>query len=105
MVLMEVPRVVMIRANAFLQLEFSKTYSMFCILFMSYGNKILLLCPDVNIASLRGHYNLSNFEDGVLSSSFMVGLLIASPVFASLAKRLEKLFISVSLPLLMPKQD
>ncbi|KAH0885969.1 hypothetical protein HID58_062065 [Brassica napus] len=35
---------------------------------------------------IQGHYNLSNFEDGVLSSSFMVGLLIASPVFASLAK-------------------
>ncbi|KAJ0260450.1 sphingolipid transporter spinster 3 [Hirschfeldia incana] len=35
---------------------------------------------------IQGHYNLSNFEDGVLSSSFMVGLLIASPIFASLAK-------------------
>ncbi|EFH54889.1 hypothetical protein ARALYDRAFT_320107 [Arabidopsis lyrata subsp. lyrata] len=37
---------------------------------------------------IQGHFNLSNFEDGVLSSSFMVGLLIASPIFASLAKRL-----------------
>ncbi|KAL0897894.1 hypothetical protein Bca101_081855 [Brassica carinata] len=35
---------------------------------------------------IQGHYNLSDFEDGVLSSSFMVGLLIASPIFASLAK-------------------
>ncbi|KFK34862.1 hypothetical protein AALP_AA5G203000 [Arabis alpina] len=35
---------------------------------------------------IQGHFNLSNFEDGVLSSSFMVGLLIASPIFASLAK-------------------
>ncbi|XP_019083480.1 PREDICTED: probable sphingolipid transporter spinster homolog 3 isoform X4 [Camelina sativa] len=35
---------------------------------------------------IQGHFNLSNFEDGVLSSSFMFGLLIASPIFASLAK-------------------
>ncbi|CAH2061455.1 unnamed protein product [Thlaspi arvense] len=35
---------------------------------------------------IQGHFNLSNFEDGVLSSSFMVGLLIASPIYASLAK-------------------
>jgi fucose permease len=35
----------------------------------------------------RGDFNLSNFEDGVLSSAFMVGLLVASPIFASLAKR------------------
>ncbi|KAK9101084.1 hypothetical protein Scep_024514 [Stephania cephalantha] len=34
----------------------------------------------------RGHFNLSNFEDGVLSSAFMVGLLVASPIFASFAK-------------------
>ena len=35
----------------------------------------------------RGAFNLNNFEDGVLSSAFMVGLLISSPIFASLAKR------------------
>ncbi|CAH2061456.1 unnamed protein product, partial [Thlaspi arvense] len=35
---------------------------------------------------IQGNFNLSNFEDGVLSSSFMVRLLIASPIFASLAK-------------------
>lgn len=35
----------------------------------------------------RGDFNLNNFEDGVLSSAFMVGLLVASPIFASLAKR------------------
>ncbi|KAK9287521.1 hypothetical protein L1049_015942 [Liquidambar formosana] len=35
---------------------------------------------------IQGDFDLSNFEDGVLSSAFMVGLLIASPVFASLAK-------------------
>ncbi|KAH7575506.1 hypothetical protein JRO89_XS02G0125300 [Xanthoceras sorbifolium] len=33
-----------------------------------------------------GDFNLNNFEDGVLSSTFMVGLLVASPIFASLAK-------------------
>lgn len=37
--------------------------------------------------SCRGEFNLSNFEDGVLSSAFMVGLLVASPIFASLSKR------------------
>jgi MFS transporter, Spinster family, sphingosine-1-phosphate transporter len=35
-----------------------------------------------------GGFNLNNFEDGVLSSAFMVGLLVASPIFASLAKML-----------------
>ncbi|XP_057420890.1 probable sphingolipid transporter spinster homolog 2 [Lotus japonicus] len=35
---------------------------------------------------IQGDFNLNNFEDGVLSSAFMVGLLIASPIFASLAK-------------------
>ncbi|XP_015956170.1 probable sphingolipid transporter spinster homolog 2 [Arachis duranensis] len=35
---------------------------------------------------IQGDFNLSNFEDGVLSSTFMVGLLVASPIFASLAK-------------------
>uniref|UniRef100_A0A7N0T5F5 Major facilitator superfamily (MFS) profile domain-containing protein n=1 Tax=Kalanchoe fedtschenkoi TaxID=63787 RepID=A0A7N0T5F5_KALFE len=35
---------------------------------------------------IQGEFKLSNFEDGVLSSAFMVGLLIASPIFASLAK-------------------
>lgn len=47
-------------------------------------------CNDKGICTsatgIQGHYNLSNFEDGVLSSSFMVGLLVASPIFASLAK-------------------
>ncbi|KAF5196202.1 Major facilitator superfamily, partial [Thalictrum thalictroides] len=35
---------------------------------------------------IQGDFNLTNFEDGVLSSAFMVGLLVASPIFASLAK-------------------
>ncbi|KAL5704749.1 hypothetical protein ACHQM5_023130 [Ranunculus cassubicifolius] len=35
---------------------------------------------------IQGDFNLTNFEDGVLSSAFMVGLLVASPIFAFLAK-------------------
>ncbi|XP_026393269.1 probable sphingolipid transporter spinster homolog 2 isoform X3 [Papaver somniferum] len=35
---------------------------------------------------IQGTFDLNNFEDGVLSSAFMVGLLVASPIFASLAK-------------------
>ncbi|MCO5606438.1 hypothetical protein L7F22_060626 [Adiantum nelumboides] len=35
---------------------------------------------------IQGDFGLSNFEDGFLSSAFMVGLLIASPIFAHLAK-------------------
>ncbi|KAA0031416.1 putative sphingolipid transporter spinster-like protein 2 isoform X1 [Cucumis melo var. makuwa] len=38
-------------------------------------------------SGIQGQFNLSNFEDGVLSSAFMVGLLLACPIFASLAKR------------------
>ncbi|KAJ6754906.1 SPINSTER, partial [Salix purpurea] len=36
---------------------------------------------------IQGDFNLNDFEDGVLSSAFMVGLLVACPIFASLAKR------------------
>lgn len=35
---------------------------------------------------IQGDFDLNNFKDGVLSSAFMVGLLVASPIFASLAK-------------------
>lgn len=35
---------------------------------------------------IQGDFNLNNFEDGILSSAFMVGLLIASPILASLAR-------------------
>ncbi|XP_050364563.1 probable sphingolipid transporter spinster homolog 2 [Argentina anserina] len=35
---------------------------------------------------IQGHFELSNFAVGCLSSAFMVGLLVASPVFAGLAK-------------------
>ncbi|KAH7834646.1 hypothetical protein Vadar_018202 [Vaccinium darrowii] len=37
-------------------------------------------------SGIQGAFNLSNFEDGVLSSAFMIGLLVGSLVFASLAK-------------------
>ncbi|GAB2283039.1 hypothetical protein Dimus_017570 [Dionaea muscipula] len=37
-------------------------------------------------SGIQGDFNLNNFQDGVLSSAFMVGLLLASPIFASLAK-------------------
>ncbi|KAL0387101.1 UNVERIFIED_CONTAM: putative sphingolipid transporter spinster2 [Sesamum radiatum] len=37
-------------------------------------------------SGIQGDFDLNNFEDGVISSAFMVGLLVASPIFASLAK-------------------
>uniref|UniRef100_A0A7C8ZYL8 Major facilitator superfamily (MFS) profile domain-containing protein n=2 Tax=Opuntia streptacantha TaxID=393608 RepID=A0A7C8ZYL8_OPUST len=40
-------------------------------------------------SGIQGEFKLNNFEDGVLSSAFMVGLLVASPIFASLAKRVN----------------
>ncbi|CAL0306178.1 unnamed protein product [Lupinus luteus] len=53
-------------------------------------NGTLPTCTDAGICTSRtgiqGDFHLSNFQDGVLSSAFMVGLLIASPIFASLAK-------------------
>ncbi|KAF7829238.1 putative starch synthase 4, chloroplastic/amyloplastic isoform X1 [Senna tora] len=54
-------------------------------------NGSLETCTDSGICTsgsgIQGDFNLSNFQDGILSSAFMVGLLIASPIFASLAKR------------------
>ncbi|KAM5580530.1 putative sphingolipid transporter spinster [Rosa sericea] len=35
---------------------------------------------------IQGDFKLNNFKDGWLSSAFMVGLLVSSPIFASLAK-------------------
>ncbi|ESR39424.1 MFS domain-containing protein [Citrus sinensis] len=47
-------------------------------------------CDDKGICTsgsgIQGDFRLNNFQDGVLSSAFMVGLLVASPIFASLAK-------------------
>ncbi|XVE83001.1 hypothetical protein DITRI_Ditri16bG0051300 [Diplodiscus trichospermus] len=37
-------------------------------------------------SGIQGEFDLTNFQDGLLSSAFMVGLLVASPIFASLAK-------------------
>ncbi|KAL3687614.1 hypothetical protein R1sor_013923 [Riccia sorocarpa] len=35
---------------------------------------------------IQGDFSLSNFQDGVLASAFMLGLLISSPIFAELSK-------------------
>ncbi|EPS70104.1 major facilitator protein, partial [Genlisea aurea] len=47
-------------------------------------------CSETGVCSpargIQGDFNLSNFEDGVISSAFLVGLLVSSPIFASLAK-------------------
>ncbi|XP_022149219.1 probable sphingolipid transporter spinster homolog 2 [Momordica charantia] len=40
-------------------------------------------------SGIQGEFSLSNFEDGFLSSSFMVGLLVACPIFATLAERIN----------------
>ncbi|CAI9104168.1 OLC1v1002793C1 [Oldenlandia corymbosa var. corymbosa] len=40
-------------------------------------------------SGIQGDFNLSNFQDGVISSAFMVGFLVASPIFAYLAKRVN----------------
>ncbi|KAF7139911.1 hypothetical protein RHSIM_Rhsim06G0207000 [Rhododendron simsii] len=51
---------------------------------------------------IRGALNLSNFQDGFLSSAFMIGLIVASPIFASLVKRLVGVgiapFVSIGAP-------
>lgn len=53
-------------------------------------NGSLEICSESGVCTsgsgIQGDFKLSNFQDGVLSSAFMVGLLLASPVFASLAK-------------------
>lgn len=47
-------------------------------------------CTESGVCSdgsgIQGDFDLTNFRDGVISSAFMVGLLVASPIFASLAK-------------------
>ncbi|XP_019165157.1 PREDICTED: probable sphingolipid transporter spinster homolog 2 isoform X4 [Ipomoea nil] len=40
-------------------------------------------------SGIQGDFSLNNFQDGVVSSAFMVGLLVASPIFASVAKRVN----------------
>ncbi|KAD4179215.1 hypothetical protein E3N88_27806 [Mikania micrantha] len=50
-------------------------------------------CTESGVCSdgsgIQGDFDLNNFKDGVLSSAFMVGLLVASPIFASLAKSIN----------------
>ncbi|XP_010518823.1 PREDICTED: probable sphingolipid transporter spinster homolog 1 [Tarenaya hassleriana] len=47
-------------------------------------------CDDKGVCTpgsgIQGEFNLNNFQDGLLSSAFMVGLLVASPIFAASAK-------------------
>ncbi|QHO28729.1 uncharacterized protein DS421_7g219200 [Arachis hypogaea] len=54
-------------------------------------NENLEICDDSGICTaateIQENFYLRNFRDGVLSSAFMVGLLITSQIFASLAKR------------------
>ncbi|KAI3992993.1 hypothetical protein MKX01_009736 [Papaver californicum] len=53
-------------------------------------NGSLRACTEEGICTggngIQGDFNLNYFQDGILSSAFMVGLLLASPIFASLAK-------------------
>ncbi|KAK0605575.1 hypothetical protein LWI29_028272 [Acer saccharum] len=53
-------------------------------------NGSLETCDDKGVckagSGIQGDFKLNNFKDGVLSSAFMVGLLVASPIFASLSK-------------------
>ncbi|CAM8921946.1 unnamed protein product [Rhodiola kirilowii] len=53
-------------------------------------NGSLKTCTESGVCTggtgIQGEFKLNNFEDGILSSAFMVGLLLASPIFASLAK-------------------
>ncbi|KAJ9551998.1 hypothetical protein OSB04_016043 [Centaurea solstitialis] len=50
-------------------------------------------CTESGVCSdgsgIQGDFDLTNFKDGVISSAFMVGLLVASPIFASLAKSIN----------------
>lgn len=53
------------------------------------SRSIIFVCPVKSFpccAVHRGDFNLNYFQDGILSSAFMVGLLVASPIFASLSK-------------------
>ncbi|KAK4476947.1 hypothetical protein RD792_016116 [Penstemon davidsonii] len=50
-------------------------------------------CSESGVCSsgsgIQGDFDLTNFEDGVISSAFMVGLLVASPIFASSANSIN----------------
>ncbi|KAH1073170.1 hypothetical protein J1N35_025498 [Gossypium stocksii] len=53
-------------------------------------NGSIRTCDDKGICTsgsgIQGEFDLTNFQDGLLSSAFMVRLLVASPIFASLTK-------------------
>ncbi|PIA55126.1 hypothetical protein AQUCO_00800095v1 [Aquilegia coerulea] len=53
-------------------------------------NGSLGTCTETGVCTagtgIQGDFNLNYFQDGILSSAFMVGLLVASPIFASFAK-------------------
>lgn len=88
MVLMEAQENVMLKVFAHQELEFSKIFVFWFIVFdrlcsWVYEKDLKLLC----FSWFRGEFNLTNFHDGLLSSAFMVGLLVASPIFAGLSKR------------------
>eukprot|EP00899_Mesostigma_viride_P006890 jgi/Mesvir1/16201/Mv08463-RA.1 len=38
-------------------------------------------------SGIQAAFHLTNFQDGILPAAFMVGLLVASPIFADLSKR------------------
>ncbi|MFS8004311.1 hypothetical protein Hanom_Chr13g01224281 [Helianthus anomalus] len=50
-------------------------------------------CTESGVCSdgsgIQGEFDLNNFRDSVISSAFMVGLLVASPIFASLDKSIN----------------
>ncbi|KAI3888886.1 hypothetical protein MKX03_036070 [Papaver bracteatum] len=50
---------------------------------------------------IQGDFNLTNSEDGLLPSAFMVGLLVASPIFPFLAKTCNKPFKLIGVGLLI----
>eukprot|EP00850_Spirogloea_muscicola_P006241 SM000029S10536 [mRNA] locus=s29:584886:590681:- [translate_table: standard] len=37
-------------------------------------------------SGIQGEFHLSNFQDGILPAAFMIGLLVASPIFAGMSK-------------------
>ncbi|AES63586.2 sphingolipid transporter spinster-like protein, putative [Medicago truncatula] len=62
--------------------------AIFCVInLLNYLDQGAIASNGVNGSTgIQGDFKLNNFEDGVLSSAFMVGLLVASPIFASLAQ-------------------
>ncbi|XP_047310642.1 probable sphingolipid transporter spinster homolog 2 isoform X2 [Impatiens glandulifera] len=58
----------------------------FCVVnLLTYVDRGLIASKVVNQAIVDA-FKLSNFQDGILSSAFSIGILLASPLFASLSK-------------------